>query len=312
MALPTESSLFDMIRDPEFVDFFRVNARQFLYVAKLASTDPHCAQTFVQREFVHHDWVDGTDMVQAGRTPDNDGFNYLFHNLESDLDKARADITTLFHCVATLRAQVSACLAELKSEINRLDKDVWALIPNKSLITAGVQMSEFVGFTQLGGKTVAVVKAADGSLTTMSLASNVASPLDDHLLNAAELAAFAASTPALQAMFANRTATADELVARFGTQTLANGQKLSDVLGILGPTESFHSVDELVSAVATREARAGYPSRPAWTPWVTQPSGSRREGRRARLQQRSAWRGRRDACRWPARDGRSLDAAGSR
>lgn len=39
-----------------------------------------------ERTCIHRDWVDGEDIVQAGSSPNDEGFNARFHKIEADLD----------------------------------------------------------------------------------------------------------------------------------------------------------------------------------------------------------------------------------
>lgn len=252
-----ESALVDLLRDPGFVDFFRGGPRVFNYAAVVAATDAGCAQSFNARKFIHHDWVDGQDVVQAGRTPDNDGFNYLFHNLEADLEAVKADITTLFGCLARLRQQLSARLDEIRTELNRLDSDVWTLTPNKSLISK-IPPNRFVGVTKIGNQQLAVLRNDDGSFQTMELkldTSVITHPqiAIDRVGNAASFAGFAASNPAVSALFVNHTPTTAEVLAKVGNETLDNGKKVADVLAGLPANATFKSTTELSDAVADHE-----------------------------------------------------------
>lgn len=254
-----ESALIDILRDPGYVDFFRNGPRTFTYSAPLANSDAGCTQTFLARKFVHHDWIDGQDVVQAGQTADNDGFNFLFHNLEADLDQAKADITTLFACVARLRQQLATGLAEIKAELNRIDSDVWTLTPNKGLV-AKIPPTKFVGVTKIGTEQMAVLQNADGSFQTMSLKLDPAIAIHpagtvDRIGNTASFGAFTASNADLAGLFAsNHTPTTAEVIAKVGNVTLDNGKTVSDVLSGLQTTTTYKSPTELSDAVATYEA----------------------------------------------------------
>src|SRR5258708_3267874 len=137
-------------------------ARHFAYSSLLGATNQQCQETFATT-FAHKDWVDGVDLVQAGQTPNDDGFNVRFHKIKNDLDSIEQNLLTAFSCIADLRASLHQSLVEVANEINTIDGDIydlqqrtsalegqpaipvaWGLIQGKSL-TGGTNSDEVNG-----------------------------------------------------------------------------------------------------------------------------------------------------------------------
>lgn len=98
------------------------NHLDLLCVEGVGTTDPSAIFDFV-RSFHHTDWIDGESLVQAGKTPDEAGFNDRFHAIERDLDALGANVQRAIAAIVTLRAQVRLCLNEIVSVVNQKDKD---------------------------------------------------------------------------------------------------------------------------------------------------------------------------------------------
>jgi hypothetical protein len=89
----------------------------FDYKFPVPPSDPHCANAF-QQTFHHKDWIDGQDVVQAGATADEDGFNLRFQRIESDIAALNSNLANAFACINVLRAQLAEVLAEIKTQLN--------------------------------------------------------------------------------------------------------------------------------------------------------------------------------------------------
>lgn len=76
------------------------------------------ASTYVRR-FVHRDWVDLQDVVQAGSTPQESGINARMHAIEADLDAVRADLQRAYQLIADLRSALAVALVQARDEINK-------------------------------------------------------------------------------------------------------------------------------------------------------------------------------------------------
>jgi hypothetical protein len=76
-------------------------------------------QSTFTRTFDHRNWVDGQDVVQAGATPDEPGFNARLNAIEHDLDSVKADLVQSFKLIAELRAALATALGQIQAELNK-------------------------------------------------------------------------------------------------------------------------------------------------------------------------------------------------
>jgi hypothetical protein len=98
------------------------NTLEIACVNGVPAADPNSTYNFV-RTLHHENWLDGQSSVQAGKTPDEVGFNERFHQIEADLDALGDNIRRAFIAIDTLRAQVSICLNEIVTILNTKEKD---------------------------------------------------------------------------------------------------------------------------------------------------------------------------------------------
>jgi hypothetical protein len=98
----------------------------FEFDTQVAQEVPECAPEYA-RQFVHADWVDGEDRVQAGTTPDEQGFNLRFHSIENELDRIAAEFQKMGGCVADLRRELFGVLEELEAKITDLQNQIHEL-----------------------------------------------------------------------------------------------------------------------------------------------------------------------------------------
>lgn len=115
------------------IDFVQTKSKRvFAYTAPVDAAQPaQCRATFV-RTFIHADWIDGESVVQAETTTLEEGFNSRFHKLEQDLEALAADIAKAFVCLGEQRAGVSRALEEVKTEINRINSDIFDCCDGKT------------------------------------------------------------------------------------------------------------------------------------------------------------------------------------
>lgn len=111
------------------LDHIGSSKRVFSYSPPLASAEAGCAPAFA-RSFVHADWQDGEDVVSAEGANGDEGFNARFHKIEDDLDALARDTAKSFECLAELRAALALALEQLRTEINRINADIFALRPS--------------------------------------------------------------------------------------------------------------------------------------------------------------------------------------
>lgn len=98
----------------------------FEFATQVAEEVPECDPTYA-RQFVHADWVDGEDRVQAGTTPDEQGFNLRFHSIENEFDRIAAEFQNMGGCLADLRREIFGVLQELEAKITDLQNQVHEL-----------------------------------------------------------------------------------------------------------------------------------------------------------------------------------------
>ena len=89
----------------------------FDYSFPFQETDPNCQAKFT-RSFVHRDWVDAQDAVQAQATAEEEGFNSRFHKIGPS-DHLSDDVTQAFASIRQLRTELFQLLQDIKTELNR-------------------------------------------------------------------------------------------------------------------------------------------------------------------------------------------------
>lgn len=241
--------------------------RVFSYSKPLAATEPACGPTFV-RGFAHVDWIDGESVVQAEETSVEDGFNKRFHAIEADLDAVGRDAAKSFQCLAELRASLQALLDEVRTELNRLNADVYECCkshrPDHLTFPAPVRpglltATAFLGKVDMLGKPMQLWQTEAGTvLLPNQPAASIADPWNDtRVLRSAELARTVAENSAIGALFGNdRAVTKEALIAKAGDIVSPNGMRVKDLVAILPEGTRVASSADLVREVGEREAAA--------------------------------------------------------
>lgn len=98
----------------------------FDFSTDVQTTDPAMDITYT-RGFVHTDWVDGEDRVQASATPEELGFNARFHAIENEFDAIRLQFVQMSDGGKELRADLVGVVRELESKISALQNDLFDL-----------------------------------------------------------------------------------------------------------------------------------------------------------------------------------------
>jgi hypothetical protein len=235
-------------------------ARSFDYVQAFPETEPDCASNFT-RKFAHQDWVDGESVVQAQQSTGESGFNARFHAIEADLDSLGANIAKAFACGAELRKSLFALLAEIKTELNRIDSDLGRLInPPSTPFTGGVvsQGTKFLGTTTLGTQQMTMWQGPQGILLLPGTNTINVDPLNNpRAQRAGQLADFVTQNQAaIAATFGTAAFTKEMFVAKFGAQKTSDGTLVKDTVAIVPDGTSFATGDALVNDVTSREAAA--------------------------------------------------------
>jgi hypothetical protein len=242
-----------------FQNFGKVR-REFNYITPFGG---ECG-SFFNRTLVHTDWVDGESVVQAGATVTEQGFNARFHAIEHDLDAIKDDLIRAFNCMVQLTSTVQGRMEELRNEINRINSDIFDLSrgqPSPTVSPANfsglVEGASFQGTATFNERAVSVWKTPQGFLMLPAVNTVNIAPIDPARLAAApDLAKHFADTPAIANAFAGHAVTKKEMVEKFGNDLTQNGLKVSDILNILPDDASFPTLNDMVNAVAERQAAA--------------------------------------------------------
>ena len=265
--------------------------RTFSYATAFPATMPSCVPDPFARTFVHKDWTDGEDLVQAGQSPTDDGFNLRFHRIEHDLDALGAKIATLAQCMESMRASLRSMFDEVAAELNRIDNDLGPIkepivlqppyyaaggglvsvaatqkIPNYVYGTpnyaaqlppgsTGDPMVNYLGSTIYQGKAVSLFNTTQGVMVMPAVDVSTPSTVDVRVGAAGALArAFVENADLAAAV--GKLATPAALVQRFGALVLSNGQTLQQALAVLPAANGYQTSAALVADVSARTAGA--------------------------------------------------------
>jgi len=234
--------------------------RQFTYHTDFPATEADCVPHFV-RSFVHVDWFDGQNTVQAQQTPDEEGFNVRFHKIEADFDSLSADVAEAFLCIGNMRAALAALLGEIKDELNTIEGDL-ADLKNPPDATPGriKLVDRYAGTTQFLGKPVDVFRDDTGQLVltpsvTMAIGGGFTDP-QERLNRVQDFAEYAQSNAKFQALFTGQPVTKEQVIAAVGGDTTPGGLQVADALAILPDGSRFSTPDTFVQGLADREGLA--------------------------------------------------------
>jgi hypothetical protein len=240
------------------VKYYGRGERKFTYSQPVAATDAGCVNAF-QQQFHHLDWVDGVSVVQAGKTPGEDGFNDRLHRVEDDLESLGKEVTKAFHCSTALRAQVSKALEEVKNELNRLNQDVWELhqlVDRVPGVVGKIDTGKFLGVTNFLGRNVSVWQTADGYYTlpaVQTLGVGGGPTVDPQVDAAGNLAKFIHSKPEVRDAFGGHVKVKD-FAETFGKERIDDGPTIAELVKILPAEAEYDSLDAMVKDAAERNA----------------------------------------------------------
>ncbi|MET7946990.1 hypothetical protein [Micromonospora sp. NPDC005324] len=236
--------------------------RVFSYAESFPAVEPGCAPPPFARTFAHSDWVDGEDVVQAGQTPGEQGFNERFHRIEHDLDHLGTDLAKAFSCMAAMRVSLRRLLDEIRAEINRLHSTV-----HENKVTLGphaieqipnyistLDFGKYMGTTMFLDKKVSIWQTKAGTIVLPAVETLgvdvVAGP---KVRGAAYLERYAAENGDVRQRFP-REVKLTEFIRFFGDDELADGRTVRDVLKVLPAETAYPSVDAMFGEVSEREA----------------------------------------------------------
>lgn len=233
--------------------------RVFQYKTSFASAEATCTSQFA-RSFVHADWVDGADVVQAEQTTGEEGFNLRFHRIEDDLDALAEDVARAFVCLANMRTSLRALLDEIRAEINIINA---ALADRPAATTGGATLMladdvKYVGTTNYFGHKSHVVATPQGNVVFPITSEIAGGPLVNPRVRRTALIAKFLQTPEVKTFFnqAPKPVTPTQFNNAFGDKQIGEGYTVRAVLSILSSRARFDNSAELVERVAEREAAA--------------------------------------------------------
>jgi hypothetical protein len=239
--------------------------RVFSYKTDFPPTDPDCTAQFA-RTFVHRDWVDGEDVVQAEETTGEDGFNRRFHSIETDLDSLARDVATAFLCLAELRSSLHGLLGELRTEINVVNATLSELdrgggFPRPPFVferpSTGANVGKFVGATKFFNQDVNVFETSQGTIMLPAVTAVRADPADNpRVRRVAELGKFLTDDQVVKFFADTGSVGRDAFTEKFGDKELEGGVKVRDVVDILPSSARFTTPQGMLDGVADREGAA--------------------------------------------------------
>jgi hypothetical protein len=240
--------------------------RTFDYATAFPATEPDCVSHF-HRSFVHRDWTDGEDLVQAQQSAGEDGFNLRFHRIENDLDALGADVAEAFLCLAQMRSSLRSLLDELKTELNTIEGDLATLKSSGvSVVPVGGTRVGFgggyVGSTNFLGNYVDVFQDPNGQMILtpgIKITGGTGGPVvdpEERMGRAQGFASFAASNELFRSLFVNNKAVTKDQVLKAVGNVLVDGVPVSDLIDILPSTARFSSPEAFASGLAEREGLA--------------------------------------------------------
>jgi hypothetical protein len=235
--------------------------RVFNYQTEFDETDPEATSQFV-RSFVHVDWGDGRDPVQAEQTSSEDGFNLRFHRIEADLDSLARDVATAFVALAEQRSALRHLLDEIRAEINITNTTLSNLTaPSRPTfpggVVGGVKTGTFVGATSFFGQPVNVFQTDQGQLMLPGISGIQVDPADNpRVQRVDEFAKFLTDDRVTQLFAQAGTVNRDKFNEAFGNEQLDSGAKVRDVIDILPSQANFSTPQAMLDGLAAREGAA--------------------------------------------------------
>lgn len=236
----------------------------FRFVTNVEATDPNCSVDY-QRTFLHTDWVDGENRVQAGMTPEELGFNARFHGVENEFDTIADQFKRLGACTAEIRTELAGVVQELEAKITTLQNQVHALQQTGKVETGPT----IIGVSKFNGKESFVTKFGNDfkfvqfenepitkvipKLPRIDFRPEI---LDTGKLNSLVLELDKAfSSPQIDALFATgRPVTVRDLRRTASDLTLESGATLGAVIADLPSDAEFSVPAEAIGKILTSVA----------------------------------------------------------
>lgn len=240
-----------------------VAKQTFNYAEPFPAVAPGCQPPPFARTFAHQDWVDGEDVVQAGATTGELGFNERFHRIEHDLDALGTDVAQAFACMASMRVSLRKLLDEIRAELNRLhttvhdtatiDPGVLQINKYPNYVSA-LDFGKYMGTTMFLDKKVSVWETKQGTIVLPALETvGVDVVAGTKLKGAGQVSRYLTERPDVRQRFPQEVKV-DDFVRTFGDDELADGRTVRDVFKALPSGAGFRSLNEMVAEIGEREA----------------------------------------------------------
>jgi hypothetical protein len=234
----------------------------FEYETDFPATDAACKAQF-SRSFLHTDWVDGESPVQAGSTPDEEGFNERLHHLEDDLEALNTDVRRAFTCLGQVRAAAAGRFDEILKMLNVLNHEVAILLGGgippvppaaPGTVTLGAAPN-FRGTTKFFDRDVSVWQTEQG-LTILPTVSAVGfDPMTDPLIRSSTgLARIIEEVREIRPAFGDGPVPTSVMLERFGERRVGGGPTVGQLLDILPRDAEYPSLEAMVTDASERSA----------------------------------------------------------
>jgi hypothetical protein len=242
----------------------------FDFSTDVQTTDPAMDITYT-RGFVHTDWVDGEDRVQASSTPEELGFNARFHAIENEFDAIRAQFVQLSDGGKELRSDLVGVVRELESKITALQDDLFDLRAQVNAADTPTKRRPFddmgiLGTVQLGDKSAYIaqtgndfqlIEFAGSTLAqTLKVPPRLTNPIvlfdpqharPDQVVNVVAGLEDLMGSPSVKEVVERPGATIADLRSVVGGATLPTGESAASILASLPADQALSGVPGTVS-----------------------------------------------------------------
>jgi hypothetical protein len=150
----------------------------FDFATDVQTADPGTVVTYA-RGFVHTDWVDGEDRVQASATPEELGFNARFHAIENEFDAVHDQFVRLAAAVAELRSDLVGVVNELESKLTALQNDLFDLRSETSPRPQAPGNLGILGTVKIADKTAYIAQTGNDFQLVEFAGATLGGPIKD-------------------------------------------------------------------------------------------------------------------------------------
>jgi hypothetical protein len=234
--------------------------KSFGFKTPFAGVEPGCTPQFA-RSFVHQDWVDGEDVVQAEHTTAEDGFNLRFHRIEGDLDSLARDVGQAFACLNSMRASLRTLLDEIQAELNLVYRDIARLSreDRPPIFDPRPDLGgRYLGTTKYFDTDVHVFETAAGKVVLPAVEGVTITPFENPRVQRSQaLGEFLVSDRVQEFFRAGAGAVSKPaFLEKFGGEPLSNGETVREAIEIIPAGTRFQAPQALLEGLATREGAA--------------------------------------------------------